>query len=299
MLVSEAVSSYLGELRRGGRRENTLRGYESDLRVLVECAAKRHGALDEQAVGEYLAWPTARSAATQARRLSVLRGLLRSCGRLDLLSAQHIAASTPATAPRSNAGRDLRGDIESVFAAIPRQADRDQLLFRLIARLGLRPGEALALQIEDFEEQSASLYVTGWGGRHRRVLVDDNETLLRLTNYVRFSTQRSGPLFSAPGHETPLRYQSAQHRWAQYCSAAGVSLQLSDLRRAHAADLLSGGVSEFVVRERLGQRTGPLGGAATSLSEAESDQELVAWHERRKTSAPPSDTTARAHGRAG
>lgn len=228
----------------------------------------------------------------------MLRGLLRSCGRLDLLPAQRTVASTPATAQRSNAERDLRGDIESVFAVIPRQADRDQLLFGVIARLGLRPGEALALQIEDFEEQSASLYVTGWGGTPRRVFVDDNETLLRLTNHVRFSTRSSGPLFSAPGHETPLRYQSVQHRWAQYCSAAGVTLRLSDLRRAHADDLLVGGVSEFVVRERLGQRTGPLGGAAMSLSEAESDQELVAWQERRKASAPQADTT-RAHGRAG
>ena len=65
-----------------------------------------------------------------------------------------------------------------MFAVIPHYADRDQLVFGLHAHLGLRPSEVLALQVEDFEEASASLFVTGWGGRRRRVLVDNPDLLL-------------------------------------------------------------------------------------------------------------------------
>lgn len=281
MNASEAVRSHLDHLRRAGRRASTLRGYESDLRVLVECAGRHDGTISKRVVDEYLSWPTAQAAATRARRLSALRGLLRSCSREDLLPADRDLERPRAREQRRPLHRDRRSEIDAVFAVIPLHADRDHLIFGLLAHLGLRPGEALALQVADFEEASASLTVTGWGGRRRRVLVDDRQVLLRLTNYVRSTAPQSGPLFSASGRETPLRYQSVQQRWAQYCSAAGVDVQLSELRRAHVADLVAGGVPELVIRERIGQAAGPLDRTPGSLSSEKSDAEIRAWQERR------------------
>ncbi|UJP08764.1 site-specific integrase [Microbacterium sp. KUDC0406] len=168
----------------------------------------------------------------------------------------------------------------------------------MLARLGLRPGEALELQVEDFDETSASLSVPGWGGHRRRVLVDDRQILLRLSNYIRYTANPAGPLFTARGRDTPLRYQSVQHRWGQYCAEAGVVLQLSELRQAHAAELLAGGVPEHVVRERLGQRSGALG-AAVSFSAADSDAALTAWHERREAEVASAGVSEKFRGHAG
>lgn len=282
MQAEEAVGSYLEELRSAGRRPSTIRGYETDLRVLIRIAAEQAGEIDAETVSEYLAWPTAQAAATRARRLSALRGLLRNCGRVDLLPAGGEAERSRAEEPRRPRHGNLRSAIDAVFTVIPHHADRDHLLFGLLAHLGLRPGEALALQVEDFEEASASLFVTGWGGKRRRVLVDDREVLLRLINYVRFSARPAGALFTASGRETPLRYQSIQHRWAQYCAAAGVDVQLADLRRAHVADLMAGGVPEAVIRERIGQRTGTLESAVISFSSEDSDAQIRDWRERRE-----------------
>lgn len=186
-----------------------------------------------------------------------------------------------------------------MFAVIPHYADRDQLVFGLLAHLGLRPGEVLALQVEDFEEASASLFVTGWGGKRRRVLVDNRDVLLRLANYVRFSALPSGPLFTASGRETPLRYQSIQHRWAQYCATAGVDVQLTDLRRAHVADLVTGGVSEAVIRERIGQSTGALDAAYGSFSGEDSDAQIREWHKRREAQAAGKRTSTASERHAG
>ena len=48
------------------------------------------------------------------------------------------------------APRGLRtGEVAAILAAIPAHRRRDRLLFRLIAELGLRVGEALSLQVED------------------------------------------------------------------------------------------------------------------------------------------------------
>ncbi|MGO2748210.1 tyrosine-type recombinase/integrase [Microbacterium sp.] len=282
MRANEAVESYLEQLRSKGRQPSTVRGYETDLRVLVRVAAKQGGEIDGEVVCEYLAWPTAQAAATRARRLSALRGLLRSCGGEHFLPAVGDLERPRASEPRRPSYRDLRPEIDAVFAVIPHYAERDQLVFGLLAHLGLRPGEVLALQVHDVEEASASLFVTGWGGKRRRVLVDNRDVLLRLTNYVRFAALPSGPLFTAPGRETPLRYQSIQHRWAQYCATAGVDVQLTDLRRAHVADLMAGGVPEAVIRERIGRSTGALAGAYVSFSSEDSDAQIRAWRERRE-----------------
>nr|WP_306769963.1 site-specific integrase [Microbacterium karelineae] len=199
---------------------------------------------------------------------------------MDLLAAQRDTERTPAREVRARPQRDLRSEIDQVFAVIPHHADRDHLLFGLLAHLGLRPGEALALAVDDFQEATASLFVTGWGGKRRRVLVDDRQVLLRLENYVRFAASSSGPLFTAVGRSTPLRYQSVQHRWAQYCARAGIDVKLSDLRRAHVADLVAGGVPESVIRERIGQAAGVLDPGSILLSREESDAEMRAWQER-------------------
>lgn len=166
----------------------------------------------------------------------------------------------------------------------------------MLARLGLRPGEVLALRIEDFDESGQCLHVPGWGGTRRRVLVDHRQILLRLANYRRTTGKAAGALFTAPGRETPLRYQSALARWDRYCVAAGVVVHLADLRRLHAEELLAGGVPEAVVRDRLGQRTGPLTAPVTPPSVDWSDEAIRAWH---AGSAGRADPTGTEHDRAG
>ncbi|MHA7986414.1 tyrosine-type recombinase/integrase [Rathayibacter sp. CAU 1779] len=291
------VDSYLAELRRLGRREHTVRGYRTDLASLIECASGGSGALDADAVAAYLARSSGAAAATQARRLSALRGLLRWCERLDLIdeALKDAPTVTPDIRSRSEGEHTPdRADVEKVLAEIPRHADRDQLLFGLVARLGLRPGEALALRIEDFDETAGCLNVPGWGGVRRRVLVDDRPVLLRLRNSIRARGSREGALFTATGRDTPLRYQSVQARWARYCAAAGVSVHLADLRRLHAQELLAGGVPETVVRQRLGQRTGPLVGGATPPSAEVVDEALRVWHARLAASGGPAEAEAAA-----
>ncbi|QDZ15362.1 tyrosine-type recombinase/integrase [Humibacter ginsenosidimutans] len=285
MDASATVESYLLDLRRRGRREHTVRGYGTDLARLVDCAAETGGTLDAAAVSTYTAWARGAAPATTARRLSALRGLLRWCGQDALLSgvkeahgsADRVGSAASSGEPTHAATRD---DVENVLAVIPRQADRDQLLYRVLARLGLRPGEALALRIEDYDEAGRCLQVPGWGGVRRRVLVDDRQVLLRMSNLIRVSGRTSGALFTAPGREVPLRYQSVLARWNRYCAAAGVTVRLSDLRRLHAVELLAGGVPEAIVRDRLGQQSGSLTGGPAGPSTQESDEALCAWHAR-------------------
>ena len=98
-----------------------------------------------------------------------MRGFLRwaaaeglaGAGLLDLLTAPIPVARTPGVV----AGRSA---VEAVLAVIPLQMDRDQPMFGLLTRLGLRPGEVLGLGVADFDEAGGTVEVAGWGGARRR-----------------------------------------------------------------------------------------------------------------------------------
>ncbi|MDA8285694.1 MAG: tyrosine-type recombinase/integrase [Actinomycetota bacterium] len=219
--------------------------------------------------------------ATQARRRSAIRGFLDWVAEAEAaphgLSALLGATGREPGVPPATGSAD-QDAVAAVLAAIPLQADRDQLLFGLMARAGLRPGEALALELGDFDEAAGVLRVRGWGGTARRVLVEDPQLGMRLVNWRRSAAGGSGPMFPSPAGVGPLRYASVLERWARYQHAAGVEVRLGDLRRAHAAALLAGGVPEWVVRARIGQPRGQLAGGGGD--EAAAEQAMRDWRAR-------------------
>ena len=157
------------------------------------------------------------------------------------------------------APRGLRaGEVAAILAAIPAHRRRDQLLFRLIAELGLRVGEALTLQVEDVDlaRDDEHLSVLGKGGRRRTVLIDGDGLVVQLRAYLRHTGHRHGPLFRAEknGRGVSLRYQSPHEHWIRSCSAAGVDATLHQLRHTHATELVNAGVSLATIRKRLGHR---------------------------------------------
>jgi integrase len=276
MRMDHALADYLEVLRGRGLSAHTIRAYRGDLHNLAGAVADIGTSGDQAVLAEYAASLGQLPAATRRRRLAAVSGFLSWAAGRGLTTAELRPApvaprrygavspdrSRPTAAPRP-------ADVEAALRQIPRQADRDQLLFGLMARLGLRPGEAIALRIEDVDLDREVLTINGWGGRSRRVVIDDNEVLQRLRNCRRGAATGLGPLFPSPSGRGALRYQSMAERWAVFAADAGVRVTPGDLRRAHCAELLAGGVPEWVVRDQLGQATGPLPGAGGTAAAAE------------------------------
>jgi integrase len=119
----------------------------------------------------------------------VYRHELISADRMRRLDRVHLDPPAP---------RGLHaGEVAAILAAIPAQRRRDRLLFRLIAELGLRVGEALSLQVEDVDltRDDEHLSVLGKGGRRRTVLIDGDGLVVQLRAYLRHTGYRHGPLF--------------------------------------------------------------------------------------------------------
>lgn len=291
----ELTARYLADLTARELRDQTVRGHRSDLRQLATRLGSRR--LSEGVLVEHLASLERLAPATQARHLSTLRGFLTwydsQCGTSGDGGLAQLVSSGPtvrATAPADvNPGRAR--DCDLALAAIPRQADRDHLFFGLLRRLGLRPGEALALQLDDIDDDARHLEVPGRGGRRRAVLVDDRSVHLRLVNWRKLSGRHSGAVFPGDAGRENVSYQAMSKAWARHTRKAGVRARMIDLRLAHQEELLAAGLPLWVIGERLGVRNVVLNSAAPSAS---GDELIAAWQSTRSATDARQPTTTRA-----
>jgi integrase/recombinase XerD len=223
--------------------------------------------------------------ATRARKQAAIASFLAWAYRHELIPADPMG-KVDRVRLDPPAPRGLRpGEVETILAAIPTHRRRDRLLFRVIAELGLRVGEALALQVEDVDltPDDEHLSVLGKGGRRRTVLIDGDDLVAQLRAYLRHTGYRHGALFRAEknGGGGSLRYQSAHERWAHYCATAGIDATLHQLRHTHASELVNAGVSLATIRKRLGHRNLQTTLRYAEQSDATADAELRAWRRRK------------------
>jgi integrase/recombinase XerD len=110
------------------------------------------------------------------------------------------------------------------------------------------------------------------------VLLDDRGHVALLKLYLARARYTAGPLFRASinGAGGPLSYDAAHHRWTSYCAAAGVTIDIHQLRHAHATELINSGVSIEAVRRRLGQASTETTQLYTLLDDQVADAEIRA-----------------------
>jgi integrase/recombinase XerD len=154
---------------------------------------------------------------------------------------------------------------------------------------GTAPGCLLGrlLDVDDLDlrldDEHARIH--GKGGTVRTVLLDDRGYVALLRLYLARAGYAHGPLFRASinGSGGPLSYDAAHHRWRAYCTAAGVSIGIHQLRHAHATELINSGVSIEAVRRRLGHASTETTQIYTLLADKIADEEIRAARRRRDT----------------
>ncbi len=283
--LGHAIGDFLADLTHANRAAGTVRAYRTDLASFARFHRGPLESVTAAVLRSYFTTQVHLAPATRARREAALASFLRWASRHELIEANPMdrldRVRLPAPVPRGLAP----GQVEAILAVIPRARLRDRVLFGLIAQTGLRVGEALAVHVEDLDLTPGDehLRVVGKGGRPRTVLLDDDRLMVLLRRYLTAAGYRSGPLFRAEKNHIggPLRYASAQARWAQYTAAAGVSATLHQLRHTHATALVQGGVSLATIRKRLGHANLQTVLRYAEQSDHTADTELRAWRRHR------------------
>ncbi|AWS43654.1 tyrosine-type recombinase/integrase [Streptosporangium sp. 'caverna'] len=135
----------------------------------------------------------------------------------------------------------------------------------------------------DLRQDDEHVRIHGKGGTVRTVLLDDRGYVALLKLYLSRAGYRFGPVFRASINRTggPLSYDAAHHRWQGYCEAAGVDIEIHQLRHAHATELINAGVSIEAVRRRLGHASAETTQLYALLDDKVTDAEIRAARRRR------------------
>ena len=155
---------------------------------------------------------------------------------------------------------------------------RNRALVAMMYRSGLRPGEALALSIEDLDAQAGTVSVPARKGGSRRITGVDGPTRRLIATWITRRTQRgidpSAPLFCTLAGE-PLKAAYVRELLPRLARRAGISKRVHPLalRYANAAELAEEGLPAPMIDRHLG--VAPVG-AARRYRRPVGDQEVAA-----------------------
>ncbi len=205
---------------------------------------------------------------TRKRKRAAVDSFCRWAVRHDLLAANPMdkidAVKVPKSLPRPAPADSIARVLNAICSRRPRKDVpldrlRDRVLFETTYTCGSRAAEACALYVEDLDLRLDDEHVRihDKGGTVRTVLLDDRGYVALLRLYLARSGYTAGPLFRASinGSGGPLSYDAAHHRWEGYCAAAGVDIDIHQLRHAHATELERRGVASdatFRLRREAG-----------------------------------------------
>jgi integrase/recombinase XerD len=292
--LARHIGAFLTDLSNANASSQTIRAYRGDL---IGFAAHHDGEIGELTaapVRAYLAEIAALAPATRKRKRAAIASLCRWAVRHELLAANPMdridAIKVPKNLPRPAPAADIKKVFGVICTRRPRKDValhrlRDRVLFETAYVCGARAGEVCGLYVEDLDLRPDDEHVRihGKGGTVRTVLLDDRGYVALLKLYLARAGYTAGPLFRASinGAGGPLAYDAAHHRWRSYCTAAGLDVDIHQLRHSHATELINSGVSIETVRRRLGHASTDTTQLYALLDDKVADDEIRAARRRR------------------
>src|SRR5450755_3114960 len=268
----QLVLAFLTDLEQErGLARNTVNAYRSDLvQFGAFLADRRRDALavkpaELAAFVEELATSragtTALAAATLQRKIACLRSFYRHLQRSGMI--KHNPASE-LSAPRLATHRPQslsRQDIQQLLAQ-PRgtsaAALRDRALLELLYACGIRVSEAIALQPDDLDLETAMLCADANGPKERLVAVPDS-ALAAIRDYLQHGRPlllrpRTQPRLFVNQHGNGLTRQGNYQIVQGHARTAGLADQITPrtIRHACATHLLASGVELQTLQAMLG-----------------------------------------------
>jgi site-specific recombinase XerD len=198
------------------------------------------------------------------KHLSALRGILKECWRLGLMSAEDYQRACDVAnvkGHREAAGRSIHSDeISALLAAcladesIP-HGTRDAALVAVLQSTGLRRAEAATALIERYDHGERTLRVIGKGDKERTVYIHET-AVPYLDRWLVAVGERRGPLFRSIDrwrniHADPLSARAIGYLLNERRGQAGLPrLSTHDFRRTFIGDFIDAG-GDLVQAQKL------------------------------------------------
>jgi len=204
---------------------------------------------------------------TTKRMLAALRGVLKECWRLGLMSHEEVARAVDMAAvkgempPRGRAltQEELRDLFKVCEGDISPAGVRDGAILALLYGLGLRRSELTALNRDDYAAEEGRILIRGKGGTVRTGFIVDG-TREPLEKWLKLRGIASGPMFmplSNAGHlvQNRITTESIAQVLAKRAAEANVKpFSCHDCRRSFITHLLDSGAGLATVQKMAGHR---------------------------------------------
>jgi site-specific recombinase XerD len=197
--------------------------------------------------------------------LAALRGVLRECRRLGLMSSDDFGLAVDVECVRGDrlpAGREVTaGELRALFKACAVRSGvvgaRDAALVALLYGCGIRRAEAADLELADYNAETGELKITGKRRRQRLVWVVAGGRAA-IARWIEARGTAPGPLLhpirkGGVIERRPLSSQSVFRRVQSIAKRAQVqACTPHDLRRSFVTHLLDEGADIVAVRDLAG-----------------------------------------------
>jgi len=232
------------------------------------CHEKNYDNIDGDAILTFIGWlkyDRANSAGAINRKISSVRSYIkylrfRQVDGADDLPVEYLSrARQPYTGPYQTLSAEEVKQLLSSIDCLSILGYRDYLLYSLLYRLGLRIGEALAINLEDIDMKKLIITIHGKGRRQRVLpLISDVAEMIQTWLLMRvkvFGAQEQNALFvSKKGNRLSVR--TAQENFQKIVAQAGPfsikKITPHSMRHAFATHAIEGGADIVVLKAVMG-----------------------------------------------
>jgi integrase/recombinase XerC len=269
--LGRQIEIFLGELRRQNASEHTVRNYASDLDQFVAYFSipdKPEPTLEEidmLAIREWLGhlYEQRLTAVSMRRKLAAVRSFFKFLLREGLVE-KNVARlvrtpKAPKTLPSVMTAEQTNALVDGVIGAAGKferpYPARDLAIFELLYGCGLRIGELVGLNLDDFDFNERWVRVRGKGKKERQVPYPGKASA-SLDRYLRLRQPESGSeqalfLNHRGGRLTDRGARGVVKFYARMVTGDS-SIHPHSLRHAYATHLLSDGADLRAIQELLG-----------------------------------------------
>jgi integrase/recombinase XerD len=206
------------------------------------------------------------AAATRKKTRIVLRGILKECWRLDLMTSDAYLHAADLPIPRGTSAPAGRAIPPSELAALFRllretpgpTARRNAAMVALAYATGGRVTELVSAEVRDYDGASLTIR-RGKGGKWRCQPIPSAGLLKLVDEWLAVRGPKPGALLCACNHgghvypERRITARQARNTLLELAAAAGIGhLAPHDLRRTFATQLLRGHVDLDIIKNAMG-----------------------------------------------
>jgi len=267
--LDEAIDSYLAfAALEKGLAENTLAGYERDLKQFASFASAEAGfasldAIDERVVSDwiYALSDQGISNASLCRKLSSLRMFNAYLLREDWISRSFVelvaGPKLKRKAPDALSVKEMEALLDAPDLSTP-MGLRDRAILEMLYSSGLRVSELCEAKLQQFDVANGAVKVYGKGSKER-VVPMGFQAVIALSGYLEqgrphLVKSKTGSACFLSNRGSPISRKTVWALLKKYAAKAGIAKPVKPhgLRHSFATHLLSGGADLRVIQELLG-----------------------------------------------